>query len=69
MLPRKRRSDLKERIEGITNKLGVAAYTRSLAYEIFQTVKSYLLKLYNGDKVSPPSSELPFTVEETFSFR
>jgi len=68
MLPRKRRSDLKERIEGITNTLGVAAYTRSLAYEIFQTVKSYLLKLYNGDKVTPPSSELPFTVEEAFSF-
>ena len=68
MLPPKRRDNLKEKIEGITNKFGVSAYTRILNYEIFQTIKSYLLKLYNGDKVVPPPSELPFKVEDVFSF-
>jgi len=68
MLPLRRRDNLKEKVEGITNKLGVSAYTKTVNYEIFQTIKSYLLKLYNGDKVIPPASKLPFKVEDVFSF-
>ncbi len=65
MPKRRRREDLAERLNG---KLGVSAYHRTLNYQVFQAVKSYFLKLYNGDEVNPPASELPFVVDDVFSF-
>jgi cell division protease FtsH len=66
--PRKVRENLEEMLEDIKPRLGVAAYTRQLLYDVFQTVKSYLLKLYLGDEVTPPAEELPFKVVEAFSY-
>jgi cell division protease FtsH len=66
--PRRVRENLEEMLEDIKPKLGVAAYARPLYYDVFQTVKSYLLKLYLGDKVTPPAEELPFKVVEAFSY-
>jgi len=66
--PRKVREKLEEMLEDIKPRLGVAAYTRPLYYDVFQTVKSYLLKLYLGDEVTPPAEELPFKVEGAFSY-
>jgi cell division protease FtsH len=58
----------KERLEEVKQGFGVAAYYRQVPYEIFQAVKSYLLKFYMGDEVSPPADELPFAVEDVFSY-
>jgi cell division protease FtsH len=66
--PRKVKENLEEMLEDIKPRLGVAAYTRQLLYDVFQTVKSYLLKLYLGDEVTPPAEELPFKVVEAFSY-
>jgi len=64
----KRLRETKERLEDVTKRIGVGAYYRTVPYEIFQTVKSYLLKLYMGDEVNPPANELPFSVEDAFSY-
>jgi cell division protease FtsH len=64
----RRVENLEEMLEDIKPKLGVAAYARPLYYDVFQTVKSYLLKLYLGDEVTPPPEELPFKVVEAFSY-
>jgi len=66
--PRRVRENLEEMLEDIKPRLGVAAYVRPLYYDVFQTVKSYLLKLYLGDEVTPPAEELPFKVVEAFSY-
>ena len=66
--PRRVRENLEEMFEDIKPRLGVAAYARPLYYDVFQTVKSYLLKLYLGDEVTPPAEELPFKVVEAFSY-
>ena len=58
----------KERLEEVKQGFGVAAYYRQVPYEIFQAVKSYLLKFYMGDEVSPPADALPFAVEDVFSY-
>ena len=68
MPSKRRREQLKGQMEGITNRLGVSAYMREVNYEVFQAVKSYLLKLYNKDKVIPPASEIPLKLEDLFSF-
>ncbi|MCC6047931.1 MAG: hypothetical protein LM579_00075, partial [Thermodesulfobacterium sp.] len=59
---------LEEKLEDIRPRLGVSAYPRQLLYDVFQAVKSYLLKLYLGDEVTPPAEELPFKVVEAFSY-
>jgi hypothetical protein len=64
----RRGENLEEMLEDIKPRLGVAAYVRPLYYDVFQTVKSYLLKLYLGDEVTPPAEELPFKVVEAFSY-
>ena len=64
----KRLRETKERLEDVAKKVGVGAYYRVVPYEIFQTVKSYLLKLYMGDEVNPPADELPFSVEDAYSY-
>ncbi len=66
--PSRVRENLKEMLEDIKPRLGVAAYARPLYYDVFQTVKSYLLKLYLGDEVTPPAKELPFKLEGAFSY-
>jgi hypothetical protein len=66
--PRKVRENLEEMLEDISPRLGVSAYHRQLLYDVFQTVKSYLLKLYLGDEVTPPAKELPFKLEGAFSY-
>jgi len=64
----RRGENLKEMLEDIKPRLGVSAYLRALFYDVFQAVKSYLLKLYLGDEVTPPAEELPFKVVEVFSY-
>lgn len=66
--PRRVRENLEEMLEDISPRLGVSAYHRALLYDVFQAVKSYLLKLYLGDEVTPPAEELPFKVLEAFSY-
>ena len=66
--PRRVRENLEEMLEDIRPRFGVSAYPRQLLYDVFQAVKSYLLKLYLGDEVTPPAGELPFKVLNAFSY-